>query len=391
MRVLARRCFAILLVAVAAFSYTKHEVTFTYEDESAGTVNLVGTMNGWNRTATPFTKKSGKFEVTVELYPGEYEYKFLIDGKKWITDPSNELICHGRYDNSLLIVGSEEEIEEVKGEIRERARLVTKIDRLNSSKTPFRFAALGDNRGNAKIYRTLLDKISTFKPDFAVNTGDLITNSGHLYQWEEFIDWSSGYDFPILPVVGNHDVDNARSEKMYRDIFSLPGEEVYYSFTYGNSQFIVLDSEIPGEIGSITGEQLEWLRQTLMNSSPAHRFVFFHRPMYADSLIGRHFGSCLDRYPQERDTLLALLKRYNVDIVFVGHEHLFRKSIYDGVMQIITGGAGAPLYAEEKNGGFYHFILVDAEGKKIEGTLYKLKDENFTAFPIFSLPAEAEE
>jgi hypothetical protein len=346
-------------------------------------------MNGWNRTATPFTKKYGEFEVTVELYPGEYEYKFLIDGKKWITDPKNELICHGRYDNSLLIVGSKEEIEEIKGKIREKANLVTKIEKLSLGKIPFRFAVLGDNRGNPKVYKALLEKISSLAPDFAVNTGDLITNSGHLYQWEEFIDWSSGYDFPILPVVGNHDVDNARSEKMYRDIFSLPGEEVYYSFTYGNSQFIVLDSEIPGDIGSITGKQLEWLRQTLMNSSPAYRFAFFHRPMYADSLTGRHFGSCLDRYPQERDTLLALLKRYNVDIAFVGHEHLFRKSIYDGVMQIITGGAGAPLYAEEENGGFYHFILVSVEEEKIEGKLYKLKNGNFMVIPIFSLPAKS--
>jgi len=61
------------------------------------------------------------------------------------------------------------------------------------------------------------------------------------------------YDFPILPVVGNHDVDNPRSEKMHRDIFTLPGEEVYYSFTYGNSQFIALDSEISGEESKITG------------------------------------------------------------------------------------------------------------------------------------------
>ena len=269
--------------------------------------------------------------------------------------------------------------------MRERAKLVTKIEELAQGKTPFRFAVLGDNRGNPKVCKTLLEKIFSLAPNLMMNTGDLITNAGHLYQWDEFIELSSGYDFPILPVVGNHDVDNPRSEKMYRDIFVLPDEEVYYSFAYGNSQFIALDSEIPGEESKITGEQLEWLRVTLKENSPSNRFVFLHRPLYPDSLIGSHFGNCLDKYPEERDSLLALLKMYKVDIVFVGHEHLFRKSAHDGIIQIITGGAGAPLYAAEEDGGFYHFVLVDVEEEKIKGTLYKLKDGDFIVTSIFLL------
>jgi len=388
MRGLLKRYLFLLLVAVTAFSYPKHKVTFIYEDESATTVNLVGTMNGWNRTATPFSKDDGEFEVTVELCPGEYEYKFLINGEKWITDPNNELVCPGRYKNSLLIVGSEKEIEDIKGELRQKAKLVTKTDRLAQSKTPFRFAVLGDNRGNPEVYKILLEKISSLAPDFVVNTGDLITNAGHLYQWDEFIELSSGYDFPILPVVGNHDVDNPRSEKMYRDIFILPDKEIYYLFTYGNSQFIALDSEIPGEESKITGAQLEWLRGTLKENSSTNRFVFLHRPLYPDSLIGSHFGNCLDKYPEERNSLLALLKMYKVDIVFVGHEHFFRKSAHDGIIQIITGGAGAPLYAAEEDGGFYHFVLVDVRENKIEGKVYKLEEENFKVIPIFSIPGE---
>jgi len=103
---------------------------------------------------------------------------------------------------------------------------------------------------------------------------------------------------------------------------------------------------------------------TLKENSPTNRFVFLHRPLYPDSLIGSHFRNCLDKYPEERDSLLALLKMYEVDIIFVGHEHLFRKSAHDGIIQIITGGAGAPLYAKEEDGGFYHFVLVDVEEEK---------------------------
>ncbi|MCK4595350.1 hypothetical protein KAT73_01095, partial [candidate division WOR-3 bacterium] len=94
----------------------------------------------------------------------------------------------------------------------------------------------------------------------------------------------------------------------------------------------------------------------------------------------------MDKYPEQRDSLLTLLKNNNVDIIFVGHEHLFRKTTHDGVIQIITGGAGAPLYAEEEDGGFYHFVLVDVGEENIEGKLYKLKDGDFTETSIFSLP-----
>ncbi len=384
--VITGNLLVILLVGTSC-THQKHEVKFTYEDESAKTVHLVGTMNHWDKFATPMTKKDGYFEVTIELFPGEYEYKFLIDGKEWILDPNNELTSEGWYTNSLLVVGTEQEREEIMGELRENAELVTKFQMLEQDTIPFRFAVLGDNRGNEEIYTSLLDKIADLDPDFAINTGDLITNPGDLSQWDEFIYWSSGYDFPILPVVGNHDVEHARSERMYIDIFTLPGEEIYYSFPYGNSQFIVLDSEVPEEVSKITGTQLEWLIETLQSSTSQYRFVFLHRPLYPDSNIGRHYDDCLNIYPEERDSLMSIFKNHGVNAIFVGHDHLYRMTTHGGIIHIITGGGGAPLYADEENGGFYHFVLVDVYEDKIEGNLYRLKDGDFVVTPIFSLPA----
>lgn len=378
---------AVLGVSVS-YSYQKHAVTFTYEDEKAKTVYLVGTMNQWDKFATPMTKKDGYFEVTLELFPGEYEYKFLIDGKEWILDPNNDLLCKGWYTNSLLIVGTEEEREGVMGEIREKAKSVTKFEMLEHDTLPFRFAVLGDNRGNGEIYTSLLDKIAELKPNFTINTGDLITNPGDLLLWDEFLGWSSGYEFPILPVVGNHDVEHPRSERMYQDIFTLPEEEIYYSFPYGNSQFIILDSEIPEEVSMITGKQLQWLIETLQSSNFQYRFAFLHRPLYPDPHIGTHYGDCLNIYPEKRDSLMSIFKNYGVNAIFVGHEHLYRTTTHDGIIHIITGGGGAPLYADEENGGFYHFVLLDVYEDKIEGNLYRLKDGDFIVTPIFSLPAD---
>jgi hypothetical protein len=59
--------------------------------------------------------------------------------------------------------------------------------------------------------------------------------------------------------------------------------------------------------------------------------------------------------------------RSKVDAVFAGHEHYYQRKVIDGVMQIITGGGGAPLYDREEDGGFYHFTRVTVDGDKVSG------------------------
>jgi carbamate kinase len=37
----------------------------------------------------------------------------------------------------------------------------------------------------------------------------------------------------------------------------------------------------------------------------------------------------------------------------------------DGVVHVISGGGGAPVYDREENGGFFHFVRVTVDGDKI--------------------------
>ena len=75
--------------------------------------------------------------------------------------------------------------------------------------------------------------------------------------------------------------------------------------------------------------------------------------------VDGHRGDSLDRYPRFRDTLHQLFVQQNVTCVFEGHEHLYNRQERDGVVYVITGGGGAPLYANELKGGFYHYLRVD--------------------------------
>jgi 1,4-alpha-glucan branching enzyme len=54
---------------------------------SASEVFLVGDFNNWSHHADRMVKHQGIFRKTKRLAPGEYQYKFLVDGE-WHTDPS---------------------------------------------------------------------------------------------------------------------------------------------------------------------------------------------------------------------------------------------------------------------------------------------------------------
>ena len=55
-------------------------VTFRYKGD-ATSVAVAGTFNGWSSSANAMTKNSsGVWETTIELDPGSYQYKFVIDG-----------------------------------------------------------------------------------------------------------------------------------------------------------------------------------------------------------------------------------------------------------------------------------------------------------------------
>mmetsp|Transcript_11590 Transcript_11590/g.25985 ORF Transcript_11590/g.25985 Transcript_11590/m.25985 type:complete len:120 (+) Transcript_11590:107-466(+) len=62
-------------------------ITFTYSGEADHSVALVGCFNSWNGERDMLTKNpDGKWEVTKALPPGRYEYKFLVDGERFVED-----------------------------------------------------------------------------------------------------------------------------------------------------------------------------------------------------------------------------------------------------------------------------------------------------------------
>ncbi len=64
-------------------------VTFVYYAPKAASVALVGTFNDWDPRKTPMVKgRNGTWTVRLNLTSGRYEYLFLVDGRRYETDPN---------------------------------------------------------------------------------------------------------------------------------------------------------------------------------------------------------------------------------------------------------------------------------------------------------------
>lgn len=71
------------------------EVEFAYESKDAKTVNLVGAFNKWGNAqdgkidmsiGSMKNDGSGHWTAKLKLLPGDYEYKFVVNGDKWVGD-----------------------------------------------------------------------------------------------------------------------------------------------------------------------------------------------------------------------------------------------------------------------------------------------------------------
>ena len=72
--------------------------------ENARLVIVTGTFNNWNTAELQMEKMQNGWKIPYVLAPGNYEYKFIVDGE-WITDPDNPYTT-GDADhlNSLKVI-----------------------------------------------------------------------------------------------------------------------------------------------------------------------------------------------------------------------------------------------------------------------------------------------
>jgi acid phosphatase len=132
--------------------------------------------------------------------------------------------------------------------------------------------------------------------------------------------------------------------------------------------FFMLDSNWRIGPGS---SQHAWLEKELQAVPGDVKFVavLFHHPIISSG-----------PYPDEKNLakrLLPLLEKHRVDIVFVGHEHVYERSCKNGITHVTTGGGGAPLHLKLRHNPYgqafasvHHFCVLRAAGQTLEVRVY---------------------
>ena len=82
------------------------KIKFTITAPEAQNVFLVGNFNNWSLDSHPLKKNiKGEWGVGIDLTPGRYEYRFLVDGE-WQNDPNCATCTPNSFgsENCVLIL-----------------------------------------------------------------------------------------------------------------------------------------------------------------------------------------------------------------------------------------------------------------------------------------------
>jgi len=226
----------------------------------------------------------------------------------------------------------------------------------------FSFIVFGDTRSDSVQHQSVIDRIMHYNFDFVIHTGDLVNQGYNIDDWRTFFNIENKMLVQkiYLPTIGNHE----KPFWQYDTLFALPGVEYFYSVRYANVYIICLNTEM-----ELIGLQQKWLVNVLNSVSTDTTidwiFVSLHRPPYSS---GSH-GSALDI----RKNWCPILEKYDVDIVFCGHDHSYeRTKKINGVIYIVCAGGGAPLYDvghsewTEFSAKTHHFCLVTIKGENLK-------------------------
>ncbi|NFG61300.1 metallophosphoesterase [Clostridium sp. CMCC3677] len=286
-----------------------------------------------------------------------------------------------------------------------------------------RFIIFSDSKGkkngiNEKVLKEIMNETCKLdpEPEFIVMCGDTVAGSCKeevlTFQLNRLRNLIEKYhpDKPLIPVVGNHEVNiepiDDRFEKIFSTIYSdlKPSEfldeynKTVYYIDFDDTRIIVLNAFHYGSTHKIDKVQLNWFEKKV-SEYKKNKLVFVHSPAFP---TGAHLGHCLDLYPEYRDYFWKIIDKYDIDIVFSGHEHNYSRRIINNsfnngkfayereIIQVIAGGGGEKLRDKYKSKqgvivppiAIYHFLVVDIDSDCIKVCAISSKGKKLDEFKI---------
>jgi hypothetical protein len=156
------------------------------------------------------------------------------------------------------------------------------------------------------------------QPNFGLLLGDIVYDNGNSEDYDNhlFPHFKNVFSaIPVFAVLGNHDW-HVNPDENFLTEWKLPGNEHYYSFNYGNTHFIGLDSK-DGTFFEFE-KQFIWLQEDLKSAQGKYQWIIVFLHHNGKSCTYKEdYSNVVKLYP--------LFDQYNVDLVLNGHAHTYER------------------------------------------------------------------
>ena len=217
--------------------------------------------------------------------------------------------------------------------------------------------------------KTLQDSINKFDPDFILSAGDQVNTASNESQYSGYLASEYLTNTPQANVVGNHD----SSSNAYSQHFNLPNVSDKGATTAGSDYWYVYNNTLFMNINSnnmSTAEHKAFMEEAIAANPDARwKVVSFHHSVYS---VANHAveGDILQR----REELTPVFDELGIDVVLMGHDHVYVRSNIMKGMQVVTDTSN--LQSVTDPDGVLYVTANSASGSKY----YNIKTDISTEF-----------
>jgi hypothetical protein len=147
---------------------------------------------------------------------------------------------------------------------------------------------------NKKERKLIIDEIVRREPAFVIHLGDLTTRGSSDKHWQIFDDFHVGFcqkKIPYFPILGDHEFygNDMKALQNYFDRFSHLDQRRWYSFTWKNVAFVMIDSNFSNLTKEQIAEQSQWYLSQLQSFERNEKIdciiVCCHEPSFTNSRV----------------------------------------------------------------------------------------------------------
>ncbi|WP_217177061.1 FN3 domain-containing metallophosphoesterase family protein [Streptomyces sp. AC495_CC817] len=245
--------------------------------------------------------------------------------------------------------------------------------------------------------------------DSAVRTNVMAAPGNHEYSGDKLLTaWKANFEYPHnnpatgsvgeLANLAQGDTDVARQYRAFFDHWSAFAAETAYYTDYQGVRFITLNATrdttflTPAGLPSCTGAECPanridvlwtrfqgaWLDALLSQSPSKWNVVTFHQPVFSAS-AGRD-------EPVLRAEWLPIFQRNDIDLVLMGHDHVYARGYVNTDATDTPGLTTGPVYVVSNSGAKYYDLETDAKNVWTNnGATQVLRGQDITTYQVIDV------